>query len=320
MLKILGFIFLISLQFKNCIHSYGYILDGDIGTVSPDPKAPDIVSGKTQEQYSRKRKSYGGKQDKLHLGGFTSKDISGISENTWNWMMGSLGVRSLIDLGCGRGISTSYFLKKGAQVLCVEGSHDAIQQSLLPRELIVQHDFTRGPWWPNATFDAVWSVEFLEHVGRHYIKNYLPVLRRAALIFVTYSRTGGWHHVEVRDEWWWRVRFQAQGFVYSLELSQAARRFALAGSRYTNAENRMATNPWGAEHIVDRMMVFINPKVASMPEYDHLMSGHGCIWGDNRGLPCGPKYKWWTPVDSVPDRYQPLINCTLDKLEMWLCD
>jgi len=60
----------------------------------------------------------------------------------------------------------NYFKKNGAKVLCVEGSHDAVMKSLLPPDLIVEHDFSRGPWWPEETFDAVWSVEFLEHVAR----------------------------------------------------------------------------------------------------------------------------------------------------------
>ena len=48
----------------------------------------------------------------------------------------------------------------------MEGSHDGVMKSLLPPELIVEHDFSRGPWWPEETYDAAWSVEFLEHVAR----------------------------------------------------------------------------------------------------------------------------------------------------------
>ncbi len=40
-------------------------------------------------------------------------------------MKGPLGIRSVIDVGCGRGISTLYFLNNGADVMCIEGSHDA---------------------------------------------------------------------------------------------------------------------------------------------------------------------------------------------------
>lgn len=97
---------------------------------------------------------YGGKIDKMHLGGFTAYDEQGVSNNTFNFMLGILGIRSVLDIGCGRGISTSYFMEKGARVLCLEGSHDAVLSSFLPLEKIVEHDFTRGPWWPKDTYDA----------------------------------------------------------------------------------------------------------------------------------------------------------------------
>ena len=98
---------------------------------------------------------YGGSNE-THLGGFTEKDLSGISTNVWNWMMGLLGVKSVLDIGCGRGHSSHYFLSKKARVLCVEGSVDAVSNSVLPRDHIVEHDFSKGPWWPTETFDACW--------------------------------------------------------------------------------------------------------------------------------------------------------------------
>ena len=100
----------------------------------------------------------------------------------------------------------------------MEGSHDAYLNSVLPDKdkQMVEHDFSRGPYWPSKTYDAVWSVEFLEHVsfctwllqelfvsvlashphiyyisaskvGRNFHKNYLPVFRKAAILFVTHS-------------------------------------------------------------------------------------------------------------------------------------
>ena len=36
-----------------------------------------------------------------------------------------------------------------------------------------------------------------EHVGRNYQPNYVTAFRKAALIFVSHSNWGGWHHVEV---------------------------------------------------------------------------------------------------------------------------
>ena len=168
--------------------------------------------------------------------------------------MGPLAIKSVVDVGCGKGVSTDYFRKKGAHVLCVEGSHDAVTQSLLPAEVIVEHDFSRGPWWPSDTYDALWSVEFLEHVGRHHMPNYLPIFHKAALIFVTSSAWGGWHHVEVHEEWWWRNRLIAAGFVYSEDLTALARQQAVNAAR-TERE---------AQHLKFRLLVFLNPRCKAL--------------------------------------------------------
>lgn len=148
-------------------------------------------------------------------------------------MVNYTGIKSLLDLGCGRGISTSWFITHGLEyVVCAEGSHDAITQSLVPnitnipnrtRWELVEHDFSRGPWWPSRTVDAAWCVEFTEHVGRNYQQNYYTAFRKAALIFVTHSNWGGWHHVEVHNDDWWRVKMEAAGFVYSDILTKEMR-------------------------------------------------------------------------------------------------
>lgn len=147
-----------------------------------------------EEDKTIKRKIYGGQGDKQHLGGFTDIDLQGVSPAVWKYMINYFGVKSLLDVGCGRGISTSWFALHGVDVLCVEGSHDAVTKTMLPdpKTQIVEHDFSRGPWWPPRTVDAVWSVEFLEHVGRNFHHNYIPAFRKAALIFVTHSNWGGW--------------------------------------------------------------------------------------------------------------------------------
>ena len=113
------------------------------------------------EEKSIKRHIYGGSRDPVHVGGFTSSDIQTQSTNVWNMLLGSLAVRSVIDVGCGRGFSASYFHSFGAKVLCIEGSSDAIAQSFLSRDQIVEHDYTLGPYWPEETYDACYSTEFL---------------------------------------------------------------------------------------------------------------------------------------------------------------
>jgi hypothetical protein len=167
----------------------------------PEGQARNLPSIRVKDSVvDKSRKIYGGAGDMKHLGGFTKLDLHGVSPMTWKYMIESLGVKSVLDVGCGRGTSTTWFLYHGLDVLCAEGSHDAVEQNMLPdkKNQIVEHDFARGPWWPGRTFDAVWSVEFLEHVGVQYQYNYIQSFRKAALLFVTSSRNGGWHHTEGR--------------------------------------------------------------------------------------------------------------------------
>lgn len=212
------------------------------------------------------RSIYGGKGDKPHLGGFTDFDCMGVSPSLWKHMISHLGVKSVLDVGCGRGVSTSWFVTHGLDfVQCVEGSHDAVSQSIVPmkEKHVIEHDFSRGPWWPDRTVDAVWAVEFTEHVGRNYQPNYATAFRKAALIFVTHSNWGGWHHVEVHDDDWWRVRWEAAGLVYSEFLTNEARKVALNDQDLKNLTLDMKEDSlyYVGQHIWMNIQVFINPMV-----------------------------------------------------------
>jgi SAM-dependent methyltransferase len=252
------------------------------------------------------------------VGGFTARDDMGLSDNLFNYMMGPLAIKSVVDVGCGKGVSTKEFLNRGARVLCVEGSHDAVQQSLLPSDLIVEHDFTRGPWWPSDTFDAVWSVEFLEHVGRPYMLNYLPIFKKSALIFITSSGWDGWHHVEVHNHVWWRARMEAQGFIFSEELTTLARKLASDGIHGIPEAQRTRGLP---QHLIYGLRVFINPEVAKLKQHHHLIGGHGCydnsIDNSHGGLMCDG-------ADALPSDYLSLLECTWDpnndKFQVLTCE
>lgn len=167
---------------------------------SPRPRPNPIgLSDEAKPRRQDDGKFYGGIGDASHLGGWTDFDSQGVSNMTWDYMIGILGVKSLLDIGCGRGYSTKYFYDRGVRVLCIEGSRAAIKRSHLPvhehSDLIVEHDYSLGAYWPDKTFDACWSVEFVEHVSRQYFRNYINSFRQCALIFVTASRNGGYHHV-----------------------------------------------------------------------------------------------------------------------------
>jgi hypothetical protein len=140
----------------------GYDPYGSFVPEGPAVALPSILIT-AEEDAKIKRQIYGGKGDKAHLGGFTAFDEMGVGVTLWKHMVKHLGIKSVLDLGCGRGTSTSWFIIHGLEyVVCAEGSHDAVTQSLLPKIPpnyipngtqfeIVEHDFSRGPWWPSRT-------------------------------------------------------------------------------------------------------------------------------------------------------------------------
>ncbi|KAL7478980.1 hypothetical protein ACHAW6_004730 [Cyclotella cf. meneghiniana] len=257
------------------------------GIAIPRPATP-----LTPEQDSQIRRAhYGGKGDRPHLGGFTEFDPMGVSPTLWKHMVRHWGIKSVLDVGCGRGISTAWFVTHRLEfVQCVEGSRDAVSQSVVPDDdaeysRVVEHDFSLGPWWPHRTVDAVWCVEFTEHVGRNYQINYLPAFRSAALVFVTHSNWGGWHHVEVHDDEWWRVRWEAAGLVFSQSLTDEARAVAMKDSSRKDLTKHMREDYmyFVGQHLWLSLQVFINPMVASLPRHSHLFAEHGCFGGRDEG-------------------------------------
>lgn len=230
---------------------------------------------------------YDGGSDARHLGGAIQNDTQGQSPSLYTYLVKNINVRSVVDVGCGRGISTRWFHDHNVDVLCIEGSHDTVKKSYLPAERIVEHDFSLGPWWPEKTYDLAWCVEVLEHIGRQNMRNYLPVFHRSAIIMVTHAMTGGHHHVETHEDEWWIDRLEMQGFVYSPRLTKTFR------NRATTSKE----DGFNAQHLWNTNLVFLNPKVASKYEHAHLMGDPGCFTQDARSFPCGT-----TPGDNPTKR------------------
>lgn len=268
----------------------------------------------------RRSQKLGGDGDSPHLGGFLSGkgiDLQGICPEVWNKMVTQYNIKSVLDLGCGRGFSTSWFHTHGVRTTGVDGSADAIRQSAFPvklrEQVLVEHDYALGPWWPGETYDAVWSVEFMEHVGINVIQNYLPTLRKAALIFMTTSRWGGWHHVEVHNDEWWIRKFETFGFRYSDDLTKEVRSWAIHEKNQKQTVPFVPDQTYTPQHVWLSMKVFVNPVVASLPAHHHLFYEPGCFQGRDQGVishrECGVGEE-----SNVPESFRPIaLTPEMDK-------
>jgi len=283
----------------------------------PPGKAQNLPSIRIEDaELSKLRNKYGGQGDKKHLGGFGQMDVGGINPAAWKHMIEDVGVKSFMDIGCGRGFSTSWFAFHGVDVICAEGSHDAVTQSVLPdpSTQVVEHDFSRGPWWPEKTYDVAWSVEFLEHVNLQFHYNYVTAFRKAALLYVTASTGAGWHHVEVHSNEWWIRKYESYGFKYDAELTQQVKGWARDGKKeYTSPKGKWLDG----FYIRVTMMVFVNPVVAALPEHAHLFPEKGCMYinGEKEQVKydCGTMRKEETPLAKSMEP----LKLTLEMDDKW---
>lgn len=93
-----------------------------------------------------------------HLGGYVvGGDEATWFPELWAWLVESMDVSSVLDVGCGDGQAVHEFARLGCTVQGIDG---------VPQDdpLIVEHDFTQGPYLPDRVFDMIWCCEFVEHI------------------------------------------------------------------------------------------------------------------------------------------------------------
>ena len=159
--------------------------------------------------------------------------------------------------------------------------------------------------------------------------NYVRAFQQAAYLFVTHSLWGGWHHVEVHKSDWWQDKLEAHGFVYSEHLTKRAREMANQGSFVSNhlpcpacVGEQLRSNlcfpckdvmpgegPGGTElyyrsqHLWLALLVFVNPRVASLDKHAHLLGGGNDVGCTGKG---GTTFYPCTGEDELPPRFRSL--------------
>lgn len=170
-----------------------------------------------------------------HLGGYRAGgDAATFYPELWTWLVHELGLRSVIDVGCGEGHSTDYFAHeietktrlRGGYVMGVDGvpQPDNSRVSL--------HDYTEGPLIPGcAIFDLCWCCEFVEHVEEQYVPNFLVTFEHADVLLMTHAEPGqqGYHHVNLQTMGYWVRRVEEEtSLEFDPELTRLTRALASA--------------------------------------------------------------------------------------------
>lgn len=153
------------------------------------------------------------------------------SPNLWLWTYENLGVRSVLDVGCGEGHCAGFFKSLGCDILGIDGSIQAKRDSVISDNHVI-HDFTKGPYAPPENFDLVWSCEFIEHVENESMANFLTTFQYARrYVMLTYASPGqpGWHHVNCQPATYWIKQLEQIGFKLDPQLTFDLRNIAEPG-------------------------------------------------------------------------------------------
>lgn len=126
--------------------------------------------------------------------------------------------RSVLDVGCGTGISLDYFKARGITVRGLEGSALAISNAR-NGSLIQQHDLNE-PIDLGETFDLVWCFEVAEHIHPRYVSALLTSLtNHGERILLSAARPGqgGLGHLNEQPPEYWIDLMEEREFALAPE-------------------------------------------------------------------------------------------------------
>lgn len=142
----------------------------------------------------------------------------------WEYLADKLNIESVLDVGCGFGYAVDYFNKYlKLDAVGIEGSQKVADVAITDK--IKVHDFTKSPLILEGCYDLVWSSEFVEHVDRKYVDNFIPCFQAGKYAAITYASVGqsGHNHVNENTEEYWIDVFESNGFKYCPEFTKTLR-------------------------------------------------------------------------------------------------
>lgn len=186
--------------------------------------------------------------DKLpqHLGGGERRchhDMGALKWAVANWH-----VKSMIDVGCGRGCVVQDAISLGLDAMGVDGDPGNLHGEFnyeRPADMpFLLHDYTNGPADIDRTFDLCWSVEFLEHVDAEYIPHFMNTFQKCKYIVTTAAKPGdgGRHHVNEQPPEYWIEVFDQYGFDYDSKALQLIQEASTMTKKFINRNGLVFVN------------------------------------------------------------------------------
>ncbi len=127
--------------------------------------------------------------------------------------------RSILELGCGGGWFTEGFLKRGIDIVAVEGTHAGYNRALkrgVPSHLLIRHDL-RKALALNRSFDMVVCTEVAEHIECPFSSQLVQnIVNHGRVAWFSFEAPGTndahYHHCNEQPERFWKNLFKFYGY------------------------------------------------------------------------------------------------------------
>jgi len=124
--------------------------------------------------------------------------------------------RSVVDVGCGRGLWLRAFRQQGVEsILGLDGDYVSREKLAIPAECFRSVNLAK-PFAVEQRFDLAISLEVAEHLPPRGAAQFVSDVTRLAP-FVLFSAAipaqGGTHHINEEMPWYWERLFEARGFL-----------------------------------------------------------------------------------------------------------
>ncbi len=129
--------------------------------------------------------------------------------------------RSVLDVGCGTGMSLGYFLENDIDAWGIENSAMAKTLSKNPDKILKFN--LNNEVNLNKSFDLVWCFEVIEHIHPSYERNILNTLiNHSNKIVLSAAKPGqqGHGHFNCQPQAYWVSKFNQKGYQYDYQVSQ----------------------------------------------------------------------------------------------------
>ena len=165
--------------------------------------------------------------DNPHLGGnIKGGDPLTFYPEAWKYLVKRFAVKSVLDVGCGEGHATKFFVDLGCTAIGIDGLKANAEKTLEKGCQTIMLDIARG--YCKIDVDLVWCCETVEHVAEEHLGNLLRTMSSGRIVAMTPALPGqcGWHHVNCKEQDYWMVKMTALGYAFLQEETGIARNLA----------------------------------------------------------------------------------------------